>query len=308
MIKSRSLIFPKPPKGYLSNENINGPTVIKQNLKFLGYPVSFYILYFADHHGDYIKLAVSKTPTGPFLRIRFWGLHLVWSPLQDRKNHSASPEVFEIGKRRYLLTHSPSRNLGKQVTYVSRLYLGLICLRTKTTILPSYTRLFFRNGKTYAVTIGGEIFSVNPTDWSCSRIPLEKSMALTYESPDCPIMIRHCHVVEHLGEFIMFFSRTGDAPERILASILNFDSAESAVLGRPLTVLRPKENFEGANLPITPSKKGKAKTREHALRDPYVLLGEQETYLYYSVAGEKGVAVSVIELDALISQLKKSDG
>ena len=60
----------------------------------------------------------------------------------------------------------------------------------------------------------------------------------------------------------------------------------------PMEVLRPEREYEGSNLPITVSKGGTARERVHQLRDPGLLIDEGGCYLYYSIAGEFGLAVA----------------
>ena len=56
--------------------------------------------------------------------------------------------------------------------------------------------------------------------------------------------------------------------------------------------MRPEFDYEGANLPVTISTYGAANEPENALRDPHVFLYMNEKYLFYSVCGEQGIAVS----------------
>ena len=54
----------------------------------------------------------------------------------------------------------------------------------------------------------------------------------------------------------------------------------------------PEYDWEGADCPQLPSKKGVAHNRVWQLRDPDVLSDiSGKHYLYYSIAGEKGLAV-----------------
>jgi hypothetical protein len=60
--------------------------------------------------------------------------------------------------------------------------------------------------------------------------------------------------------------------------------------------MRPERDYEGAKLPLVASRGGMASSFEHALRDPGVLNDDGRIYLYYSVAGEKGIAVARVNL------------
>jgi prolyl-tRNA editing enzyme YbaK/EbsC (Cys-tRNA(Pro) deacylase) len=56
-------------------------------------------------------------------------------------------------------------------------------------------------------------------------------------------------------------------------------------------VIRAVEDYEGGNLPVGPSLSGPALFDENALRDPYVLNSAGREYLFYTVRGEKGIAL-----------------
>ena len=61
-------------------------------------------------------------------------------------------------------------------------------------------------------------------------------------------------------------------------------------------VLRPERDWEGAKLPITASKAGAVKGRQHALRDPGIFVDtDGRRYLLYSVAGESGLAIAELK-------------
>jgi len=58
----------------------------------------------------------------------------------------------------------------------------------------------------------------------------------------------------------------------------------------PGTVCWPTREYEGGNLPLETSGNGLAREPTRALRDPAVLEDGGQTYLYYAVAGEHGIA------------------
>jgi hypothetical protein len=93
----------------------------------------------------------------------------------------------------------------------------------------------------------------------------------------------------------VYFTRIGGAPERILRSQVNLSrSSWFWRAGPAVEVLAPAEDWEGAQLPVAPSRSGAAKGPEHALRDPAIFVDEGRTYLLYSVAGESGIAIAEI--------------
>ena len=77
----------------------------------------------------------------------------------------------------------------------------------------------------------------------------------------------------------VFYSRIGDAPERILHSTVDCS--------------RPWLEWEATD-PVEPSRTGAVSERVCQLRDPGVYREDGSTYLLYSVAGERGIAVTEV--------------
>jgi hypothetical protein len=63
---------------------------------------------------------------------------------------------------------------------------------------------------------------------------------------------------------------------------------------QPFTVLEPETAYEGAGLPLAPSERGWAPHPVRQLRDPAIYREGKRTYLLYSVAGERGIAIAEI--------------
>jgi hypothetical protein len=99
-----------------------------------------------------------------------------------------------------------------------------------------------------------------------------------------------------MGLALCFFTRVGDAPERILVSKLEAKRPDGAKFSAPIELLRPIEDYEGAGQKIEPSKNGISRQSENALRDPFVAQFGNKHYLYYSTAGEKGIACAELEI------------
>ena len=94
----------------------------------------------------------------------------------------------------------------------------------------------------------------------------------------------------------IYFSRIGDAPERILKSTCTVSGDwRNWRASAPVEVMKPSEPWEGAEIPITESLIGMAAPMEHALRDPFPF----ENYLFYVAGGES--AIGVVDLDAYAS-------
>ena len=64
----------------------------------------------------------------------------------------------------------------------------------------------------------------------------------------------------------------------------------------PVELLRPEMDYEGLSFPIKPSKKGGGKDVQQ-LRDPGIFEDDDgQIYLFYSVAGEMGLAIARLEI------------
>ena len=68
-----------------------------------------------------------------------------------------------------------------------------------------------------------------------------------------------------------------------------------------LEVLRPREDWEGANAPLLPSVRSTAYGRVNQLRDPALYIenegaDDERIYLFYAVAGESGIGLVELKL------------
>ena len=96
---------------------------------------------------------------------------------------------------------------------------------------------------------------------------------------------------------LVFYSQVGDVPERILLSEIDLTQAWTDWRpSAPRVLLEPERDYEGANLALLPSVRGVALEAVRELRDPGVFEAEDELYLLYSVAGEKGIALARVTI------------
>ena len=63
-------------------------------------------------------------------------------------------------------------------------------------------------------------------------------------------------------------------------------------MGEPADLLRPERDWEGAGLPVGSSQIGLSYEPVNQLRDPAIFQKEARSYLLYSVAGERGIALA----------------
>ncbi|MEW4923960.1 hypothetical protein [Algibacter sp. 2305UL17-15] len=259
-------------------ENINGPSVIKVP-KWVKNPLGNYYMYFAHHHGKYIRLAYANTPTGPWTVYSPGVLHLEKT---SAVGHIASPDIIidEGAKTIRMYFHGPTPNKGGQKTFVSTSKDGLDFKASDTVLGPSYFRVFKYEGYYYALVSGTFYRSLDGVS------PFEKGVEILPK-------IRHSAVAVADDNLVIFYSQKGDAPERILKTVVNLEGSwNDWKVSAPEEVLKPEIDYEGAELPIQKSVNGYTKKRLHELRDPAILIDKKEVYLYYSVAGEWGIGVA----------------
>jgi hypothetical protein len=171
---------------------------------------------------------------------------------------------------------------GLQLTRVATSQDGIRFTPRPEILGRSYFRVFEWDGWYYAIRMSGNMHR--------SRDPLggfERGPRLTL------ISMRHL-AVKILGDaLLLFYSRKGDKPERILCSeIVLTPDWRHWKPSRPVTVLEPETEWEGVDLPLERSRGGRARGRVRQLRDPAIYEEDGRTYLLYSVAGESGIAIA----------------
>ncbi len=105
--------------------------------------------------------------------------------------------------------------------------------------------------------------------------------------------MRHAALLRQGNRLLVFYSRIGDRPERILVSEIELSGNwENWQASPPSTVLSPERHYEGAGLELQTSVAGMAHAPLRELRDPGVFSSEDQTYLLYSTAGESGIGLA----------------
>ena len=87
--------------------------------------------------------------------------------------------------------------------------------------------------------------------------------------------------------------RIGDALKRILHSTIDLPNYQCNWCGtEEKEILRPKFDWEGANLPTSTFNIGGLTKQEHALRDPYLFEECGEVYVIYEGGGESSLGIA----------------
>lgn len=300
-------------------DNIQGPSLIRVP-DWVPDPLGRYYLYFADHKGAWIRLAYADELQGPwrvhppgalrledscFLtvpphatpeqvraaeeRMRDRGEQREHGTLEEITTpHIASPDVHvdERGRRFVMYFHG-LEDVDVQVSRVALSQDGLRFRARPEIIDGRYLRAFQRDGFVCALAMPGVFLR--------SRDGLgnfEKGPRLF--GPN----MRHSAVLVRGDTLHVFWTRVGDAPERILLSTIELtpdwrDWRET----QAMEVMRPERAWEGADAPLKPSVRSVAYGQVNQLRDPAVYEEDGRVYLAYAVAGESGIGLARIELD-----------
>lgn len=273
---------PEQPQG----DNVNGPSVIRCP-DWVEEPLGRYYLYFAHHQGESIRLAYAEDLRGPWTVHPTGVLHLDDTQFDD---HIASPDVqvdHAEGRLR-LYFHGccgPFRHDSgdlEQATDVAVSTDGLTFTPRSEILGTSYFEVWEYGDRYYALANDGHLYRGDDP-----LKPFDRRQRL-FE--------RNRHFATRLLEddnLQVFLTRRGDRPERIMVAGIDLsvpDQEWRADPHPPETVLWAERRYEGGDLPLETSESGAIYRRVRALRDPAIFEEDDRTYLFYVIAGERGIA------------------
>lgn len=302
--------------------NVNGPTVIRVPAWFAN-PLGKYYMYFANHMGDFIRLAYADRLTGPWrihepgvLHVRDTAFYREQpdpkEALADFYTHVASPEILvdEASKDVTMWVHgwftngerwpaslvdarAWSRQKGYgQFTQASVSNDGLHFSVRPSITKTSYLRVFRRGAYYYGISRLGTVSrAADP------RGIFEIGQSLFRNGSAYAGRVRHVGLVVRGDRLYVFFTSIGDAPERVLMSTV--DLAGDWTTWRasdPGDVIAPTAPYECVDLPNVPSTAGDIDEPARQIRDPFVFEDEGRAYLFYSTCGEQGIAAAEITM------------
>lgn len=301
--------------------NVNGPTVIRVPA-WVDHPLGRYYMYFANHMGEFVRLAYADALTGPWRVYEPGVLHVrdtaFFRPQPDPKEtladfytHVASPEVFVDTTRRRLVmwTHGwwtngerwPSdpgqariwatqKGYG-QFTQVAESSDGINFETRPPITRQSYLRVFKHDGRFYAMARLGQLARASAAAEAFELGPNP------FRDGSFANRVRHVGVVMRGSRLYVFFTAIGDAPERIMMSTIDLTADWGAWrTSPPVEVLRPETRYECADLPAEPSLAGDVEGKVRQMRDPFVFEEAGRAVLFYSSCGEQGIAAATIEM------------
>jgi len=280
--------------------NIQGPSLIRVP-DWIENPLGNYYLYFADHRGSYIRLAYADDLRGP------WQMHEPGTlKLEDSYfpttcppcalapgasgalyAHIASPDVHIDNENRQIIMYLHGRDAGQQLTRLALSDDGIQFSGRPEVLGRPYFRVIQHGGYHYALAMPGYLYRSRDGlgDFEAGPRFFNDSM-------------RHNALLIRGDTLHVFWTQAGHAPERIFLSTIDMAGdwmqwQES----EPVEVLRPEREWEGANLPVSASRRGHIDERVNQLRDPTIFEEEGRTYLLYSVAGEHGIAIAELHFE-----------
>jgi hypothetical protein len=272
--------------------NINGPSLIRVPDWVLA-PLGRYYLYFAHHGGDYIRLAYADRLEGPWTVRNGGTLHLRDAP--GCRDHIASPDVQidELRKEVRMYFHGSAREGGGQKSYVAISKDGLNFSASAEELGIFYFRVWRHEGIWWAMAKGGLVYRSADglsgfVEQPGNPFPWEDNSDRTFNRAGS---VRHVAIHQEGGRHWVYYTRIGDAPERIYRSSLG-QAGGRWIASQPELVLVPERGYEGASLPVVPSRAGAVRGDENAVRDPGIYTERGRVYLFYSVAGERGIGIA----------------
>ena len=299
--------------------NVNGPTVIRVP-DWVQRPLGRYYMYFANHMGEFIRLAYADAITGPWkihepgvLHVRNTAMNRPGpdpkEALDDFYTHVASPEILiDHDRKRFVMWFHgwwtkgerwPSdpvaarawaqKNGYSQFTQAAHSTDGLQFDAAPSITRAPYLRVFRRGDEYYGVSRLGRLSRSNDALASFELGPNP------FRDGPYAGRIRHVALVPRGNALHVFFTAIGDRPERVLMSTIELTSDWTTwKASPPVDILRPETGYECANLPDAPSESGDIAVPVRQIRDPFVFEEGGRAYLFYSICGEQGIAAAEI--------------
>ena len=279
--------------GKTAGQFTNGPTVIKIP-DWVEDSLGTYYMYIADHHGLDIRLAFSDSLSGPWTVSPKPVLRL--DETLAIREHIASPDVYinDDSQTIYMTVHGEpvSTMYDDQVSVLVESQDGIVFAQD-----PSYAGSIWATFA-YAriLKIGDTFVRIDPAKRQVSR---SDSIAGPFSAPvrySLPIKQRHRHASVLLdgSTIVIYYTRVRDAPERIYRATIDASQPWGEwALTNEQCVRRPELSWEGAKFPVEFSNLGPANS-VNQLRDPFIYDDGTDRALFYSYAGESGIAMVTI--------------
>lgn len=257
-------------------DNINGPCVINSSRGR--------IIYFANHQGTTIKAA--------FLDLKTRDISEPWDCLKLENTpchgHIASPDVYRANGKWRMLYHGGYQD--EQLTFEATSVDGGVTFQVedRLPVCKFYARRFSFQGKTHIIAKNGNKDAILYTSVQGYEPYTSKWEVSGNLIDNC----RHTAAYVKNDYLYIFYSLIGGKPEAIRCLKVDKDWWPIS----DVEVHRPLVKWEGAQAPLEPSRPGMAHGWVNQLRDPYIYEEDGEAFMFYSFAGEKGIAVAKLHI------------
>ncbi|PLW82873.1 hypothetical protein CWI75_05330 [Kineobactrum sediminis] len=200
--------------------------------------------------------------------------------------HIASPEVVadDVSRQLVLFYHGLD-HYGRQSSRIATSSSGLEFTGLEREVAGAYLRHFQHHGIHYLLGMAGALYRSDSLTG-----PYELRNSLLFE----PNM-RHPGLWLEDDMLYVFWSRLGDAPERLLLSEIDLSQSDwnRWRATEAVEMLRPEDEWEGAQLPVHKSIRGELDIPSQELRDPFLFRDSDGAfYLYYVGGGERGIGAA----------------
>lgn len=276
--------------------NINGPSVLAAPSWLPGRLANYY-LYFSQHRGDSIWLAVADRMEGPW--------RVVPSPVLTLnatryKDHIASPDVVVDQDRlevRMYFHGGDGTDLKDQRECLAVSRDGALFTVVCHDLGSAYWRVFRHAELWYALVMPGDL--LRSRDGIRNFEPAGSIL---------PSTARHSAIVVSGGRLCVFYSELGTCPEAIAMRLVEFGDGASFHVGEAQVVLRPETDYEGGRLPARSAEPGEALEPARELRDPAAHLESGQLFLFYAAGGERCIALASGAFDPACSDPGAREG
>ncbi len=226
-----------------------------------------------------------------------------------RGMHVASPDVHYDGQRFIMYAHMPVIGGAQaQMTFALSSQDGLrFELARHDGVLvglgPAYFRVFTYQGQRYAVSQGGRVYAATQ-GWGLTEAwqTGPRLFEVPANSPRWPNgglkeawVARHLAVELRSDVLSVYFSRAGDAPERIVCADVPLTQDWLTWQAGPIReVHRAIGTWQGADFDVEPSAGGVAFGGVNQVRDPFLFTDNGRRTLFFTVQGERAIAARTL--------------
>ena len=192
--------------------------------------------------------------------------------------HIASPDVHIDNDNQLIVMYFHGlESYGRQLSRVATSKNGIDFGAYPETIGPTYLRAFTYKNELFAMTMPGQFF--RSSDGFKKFEPGPRLF-----NPN----MRHSALLVQDGTLHVFWTQVKDAPERILVSTVDIKQPfEDWCETDSYELLRPEREWEGAMEPVKPSIRSVAYGLVCQLRDPAILVDDEQIYLFYAAGGRE---------------------